>query len=230
MKHLPFATALTLATALLATPVMASAPAAEDKATVEPPAQATDFDPALIEPMLENILPRHVVTRGWEKIDGAEVRYAATRGPIEVQLQGDLMITDVRVSYWVEAHKNIMFFMNMGGRCGTNAYPQEMKIRVLTRYLVTDDMVLYANSNVLPPKFKTPCIISQHGINITPQIANFVQGSIQKMVSRNLPEGVPLVDIMGPQSSQSSQSPATQPQQPRQAQSLRPKGMHLQPR
>lgn len=199
MKYLPTSTALTLAAALAASPVIASAPASEGNAAVETPAQAASFDPTLIEPMLENILPRHVVTRGWEKVDGAEVRYAATRGPIQVQLQGDVMITDVRVSYWVEAHKNIMFFMNAGGRCGTNAYPQEMKIRVLTRYLVTDDMVLYANSNVLPPKFKTPCIIGQQRINITPQIANFVQGSLQNMVSRNLPDGVPLVDIMGPQ-------------------------------
>lgn len=117
----------------------------------------------------------------WTRSSGALVRYKAWRGPLSISVQGDELLIQAHVRYFLEARKSIMG-MRMQSSCGIDEWPRQAVIGVRVRLEIGPDWSVWPQFLVMPTRFLDSCEMTFANIDVTPMVAE----EFQKQLSAQL--------------------------------------------
>jgi hypothetical protein len=120
---------------------------------------------------LERTVPTQVGDpRSWQDAHGVKARYQAWRGPIHFRLQGDVLVVQAHVRYWIKARKRVLKAIKLDGSCGVNEPPRQALIGVALRLAWRADWTLQPQFRILPTRFLDRCEMTLAGIDVTPVV------------------------------------------------------------
>ncbi len=117
----------------------------------------------------------------WKRSSGVMARYQAWRGPLSISVQGEELLIQAHVRYWLQARKKIMG-MTMNGSCGINEAPRQAVIGVRVRLDLGPDWSVWPQFLVMPTRFLDACEMTMANIDVTPTIAS----EFQKQLTENM--------------------------------------------
>lgn len=121
---------------------------------------------------LEARIPQEVrQDRSWHQHEGFQVRYAARRGPLDLQVQGNLLVARTLVGYWVQARKDVLGKLTVRGSCGVEEPTRGVLLTLTARFGLRPDWRLAVETAVHPPQFLNPCQMTFAGIDVTGAVA-----------------------------------------------------------
>ena len=110
----------------------------------------------------------------WTRSSGTTARYLAWRGPLSISVQGDELLIQAHVRYFLEARKKLMG-MPMQSSCGINERPRQAVIGVRVRLEIGPDWSVWPQFQVLPTRFLDACEMTFANIDVTPMVAEEFQ-------------------------------------------------------
>jgi hypothetical protein len=116
----------------------------------------------------------------WQKSYGIETKYRAWRGPLSFTMQGDVLLVQAHVRYWIKAHKKLLGALNLKSSCGVNEPPRQAVIGVQIRLSWGPDWMLRPEFRVMPPRFLDRCEMTIADIDVTPLIAKEFQKQLKE--------------------------------------------------
>ena len=121
---------------------------------------------------LEARIPQEVrQDRSWHDHDGFQVRYAARRGPLDLQVQGNVLVVRTLVGYWVQARKTVLNKLTVRGSCGVDEPSRGVLLTLTSRFGLRPDWRLAVETTIHPPQFLNPCRMTFAGIDVTGAVA-----------------------------------------------------------
>lgn len=132
----------------------------------------------------ENIVPKELVSDGWEKLASSPVgdvgvRYKLWREPLEVVVRGNAVSVTVRGKYWLEAGHKIRVGLIPGlglpwtsfASCGKgDEPPREIVFTVETALSWGDDWQIQPTTRILPNVYPLRCRITALDLDVTKPI------------------------------------------------------------
>ncbi|MEN8175659.1 MAG: DUF4403 family protein, partial [Pseudomonadota bacterium] len=135
----------------------------------------------------ERVVPFEVRRdRHWQDHKGAEITYAARRGPLELHARGDTLFLRTMVAYWLKARKKVLGGIPVSGSCGINEPPRMAVVSLAVRFGVRPDWRLAARSTVLPPAFLNPCRMTVLSIDVTGALGQALRRQLGRVAARVL--------------------------------------------
>lgn len=161
-----------------------SAAAPEAQSVVEVPVRVP-LGPLFAE--VERLVPVEVRRdREWRDVEGVKVRYAARRGPLEIQARGDTLFLRATVAYWLQARKPILGRMAVKGSCGIDEPPRVVVLGLAVRLGVAPDWRLLAQPVVMPPAFLAPCEMTALNIDVTDIVGKVLHEQLWRAAEEGL--------------------------------------------
>lgn len=106
----------------------------------------------------------------WQKSYGIKTKYRAWRGRLHFTMQGELLLVQAHVRYWIKAHKKVLGALNLQSSCGVDEAPRQAIIGVMIRLGWGPDWTLRPEFRVLPTRFLDRCEMTIADIDVTPLI------------------------------------------------------------
>lgn len=162
----------------------AAAQASDPESIVEIPVRV-QLTPLFAE--IERLVPVEVRRDGeWRDFKGVKVRYAARRGPMEVQARGDTLFLRATVAYWLQARKPILGRVALKGSCGIDEPPGLVTLNLAVRLAVAPDWRLVAQPLVMPPAFLAPCEMTALDIDVTDIVGRVLHEQLWRAAEEGL--------------------------------------------
>jgi len=120
--------------------------------------------------------------REWQRTYGVETKYRAWRGPLYLTMQGEVLLVQAHVRYWIKAHKKVLGALNLNSSCGVNEPPRQAVIGVQVRLGWGRDWRLRPGFRVMPTRFLDRCEMTIADIDVTPLIAK----EFEKQLKENM--------------------------------------------
>lgn len=169
-------------------PGPAASQAPEPDSIVEIPVRAP-LGPLFAE--IERLVPVEVRRdREWREVKGVKVRYAARRGPLEIQARGDTLFLRATVAYWLQARKPILGRMAVNGSCGIEEPPRAVVLGLAVRLGIAPDWRLVAQPVVMPPTFLAPCEMTALDIDVTDIVGRVLHEQLWRAAEEGLGAGI----------------------------------------
>jgi hypothetical protein len=108
--------------------------------------------------------------RDWRKSYGVKTKYRAWRGPLAFSMQGETLIVQAHVRYWIKARKDLLGALKMSSSCGVDEPPRQAIIGVMIRLGWDPDWTLRPEFRVIPTRFLDRCEMTIADIDVTPLI------------------------------------------------------------
>ena len=115
----------------------------------------------------------------WQKVYGIWARYEAWRGPLSISMQGNELLVQAHVRYWLQARKKLVGGLKLKSSCGVQQPPRQAVIGVLVRLSWSADWTLWPQFRVLPTRFLDECKMTFAGIDVTPLISQEFQKQLE---------------------------------------------------
>ena len=143
----------------------------------------------------EDLLPREAGHwRDWRRESGIETRYRAWRGPLDLQLQGDLIQAVAHVRYWLLVRKRLLGALDLKASCGVDEPPRQAMIGVQMRIRWAPDWTLRPLFRVLPPRFIDRCEVTVLDIDVSPMIGRVFRRHMEEALRRTMAELSPQLE------------------------------------
>lgn len=159
---------------LLATPASAAQGEPHDPDVAEPSSFVEIPLRLSLKPLFQEIekrVPYQVGNwRKWQKRERVYTKYLAWRGPLQFDLQGDVLTIQAHVSYWVMAKKRWMGTMQFNSSCGINEPPRQAIIRMQLRLEPHVAWLEQPTLRLLPSRFLNECDLSGSNTDVMPLI------------------------------------------------------------
>jgi len=110
----------------------------------------------------------------WSRSGGFPARFRAWRGPLSITVQGEELLIQAHVRYYLQARKKIMG-MTMQSSCGINERPRQAVIGVRVRLDIGPDWTVWPQFLVMPTRFLDACEMTFANIDVTPMVAEEFQ-------------------------------------------------------
>ncbi len=124
--------------------------------------------------------------RHWRKWNGLDVRYQAWRGPLSLQMQGDVLTVQAHVRYWLQVRKRLIAGFNPTMDCGVDEAPRQAVIGLQLRMGWNPDWTPRPQFRVLPTQFIDRCQMSLINIDVSPLIGRMFQQEIKHSLRQAL--------------------------------------------
>jgi hypothetical protein len=118
--------------------------------------------------------------RDWKKTYGIKTKYRAWRGPLSFTMQGETLLVQAHVRYWIKARKKVLGALNLKSSCGVNEPPRQAVIGVQIRLGWGPDWLLRPDFRVMPARFFDRCEMTIADIDVTPLIAKEFQKQLKE--------------------------------------------------
>jgi hypothetical protein len=122
----------------------------------------------------------------WQSTFGVLTRYHAWRGPLLLAMQGNELVVQAHVRYWLQAHKKLPGGLTLKSSCGLDEAPRQALIGVRIRLDWSADWVLLPRFRVMEPRFLDGCEMTFADIDITPLVAREFQQQLALRMQRAL--------------------------------------------
>ena len=116
---------------------------------------------------------------GWRKWHGIDTRYRAWRGPLRLEMQGEVLQAQAHVRYQVQARKGLIGGLALSVGCGVDEPPRQALIGLLARLDWGSDWSLHPRFRVLPTRFLDRCEVTVASIDISPQVGEVFEERIE---------------------------------------------------
>jgi len=140
--------------------------------------------------------------RDWQKSYGIKTKYRAWRGPLYFTMQGEVLLVQAHVRYWIKAHKKVLGALNLKSSCGVNEPPRQAVIGVQIRLGWGADWMLRPEYRVMPPHFLDRCEMTIADIDVTPFIAKEFQKQLKEKMRAALMTLAPRLNAIRQQAEQ----------------------------
>ena len=140
--------------------------------------------------------------RDWQKSYGIKTKYRAWRGPLYFTMQGEVLLVQAHVRYWIKAHKKVLGALNLKSSCGVNEPPRQAVIGVQIRLGWGADWMLRPEFRVMPPRFLDRCEMTIADIDVTPLIAKEFQKQLKEKMHAALMTLAPRLNAIRQQAEQ----------------------------
>jgi len=140
--------------------------------------------------------------RDWKKIYGIRTKYRAWRGPLYFTMQGDVLLVQAHVRYWIKAHKKVLGALNLKSSCGVNEAPRQAVIGIQIRLGWQPDWMLRPEFRVMPTRFPDRCEMTIADIDVTPLIEKKFQKQLQNKMRAALMMLAPRLNAIRQQAEQ----------------------------
>lgn len=117
--------------------------------------------------------------RDWKKTHGIKTKYRAWRGPLYLTMQGDVLLVQTHVRYWIKVHKKVFGALSLKSSCGVNDPPRQAVIGVQIRLDWGTDWMLRPVFRVMPSRFLDRCKMTVVDIDVTPLIEREFQKQLK---------------------------------------------------
>jgi hypothetical protein len=144
----------------------------------------------------ENLVPRQAGGPQWEDWKGFKVRYQAWRGPLLLEMRGDVLLVQAHVRYRAEGHKGLIGNLAVGAGCGIDEPPRQALIGAAIRLSVTPDWSLRPAFRVLPTSFIDRCEITALDIDVSPIVERAFQSRLRQALIEAMQEVTPALDAL----------------------------------
>jgi len=132
----------------------------------------------------------------WKKTHGIKTKYRAWRGALYFTMQGEILLVQAHVRYWIKAHKKVLGTLNLNSSCGLNEPPRQAVIGVQIRLGWGPDWRLRPGFRVMPPRFLDRCEMTIADIDVTPLIAKEFQKQLKEKMRSALMTLGPRLDAV----------------------------------
>ena len=122
----------------------------------------------------------------WQNTYGVLTRYHAWRGPLLLSMQGNELVVQAHVRYWLQARKKLPGGLTLKSGCGLDEVPRQALIGVRIRLDWGSDWVLRPRFRVMEPRFLDACEMTFADIDITPLVAREFQQQLASRMQRAL--------------------------------------------
>jgi hypothetical protein len=117
--------------------------------------------------------------RDWRKSYGIKTKYRAWRGPLYFTMQGEVLVVQAHVRYWIKAHKKVLGALNLRSSCGVDEPPRQALIGVMIHLGWAPDWTLRPEFRVIPTRFLDRCEMTIADIDVTPLIGKEFQNQLE---------------------------------------------------
>ena len=139
----------------------------------------------------ERLMPRQTGGPRWNDWHGIEVRYQAWRGPLLLQLQGDLLLVQAHIRYRAQGRKNLVGDLGISTGCGVDEPPRQALVGAAIRLAVAPDWTLRPQFRVLPTRFIDRCEITALDIDASPLVERAFRARMEDALRDALHELAP---------------------------------------
>lgn len=94
-------------------------------------------------------------------------------------MQGELLLVQAHVRYWIKANKNVLGTLNLQSCCGVDEPPRQAVIGVMIRLAWSSDWALRPEFRVIPTRFLDRCEMTIADIDVTPLIGKKFQNQLE---------------------------------------------------
>lgn len=115
----------------------------------------------------------------WQKNYGISTKYRAWRGPLHFAMQGELLLVQAHVRYWIKAHTKVLGALNLQSSCGVDEPPRQAIIGVMIHLGWSPDWMLWPEFRVMPTRFLDRCEMTIADIDVTPLIGKELQSQLE---------------------------------------------------
>ncbi len=126
--------------------------------------------------------------RSWKKKHGIEAKYRAWRGPLSIQADGDSILLQAHVRYWLKGRTRLPGPFDIAASCGVDEAPRQAIIGVKVQFVWQSDWTLQPHIQVLPTRFLNRCQITTLNIDVTPIIGELFKHELNKSIRNSLGE------------------------------------------
>ncbi len=183
MKTLTRILALFLGIALLNN-VVASTPAAPQVSVIELPFRFSLKD--LYRDAEAQVPTQAGNWRQWRDWHGLDIRYRAWRGPLSIHFQGDTLLVQARVRYWVQVRKHLIAGLTPTMDCGVGEPARQAIVGLQVRLGWNPDWTPRPQFHVLPTHFIDSCEMSLVGIDVSPLVGKVFRQQMERSLRQAL--------------------------------------------
>ena len=122
----------------------------------------------------------------WRDTYGVLTRYQAWRGPLLLSMQGNELVVQAHVRYWIQARKKLLGGVTLKSSCGVKEPPRQALIGVRIRLDWGTDWMLQPRFQVLPTRFLDGCEMTIADIDVTPLVSREFQKQLTNRMHRAL--------------------------------------------
>ena len=144
----------------------------------------------------EKLVPRETGGPRWEEWHGFQVRYQAWRGPLLMELRGDILMVQAHVRYRAQGRKDLIGKLSVSAGCGIDEPPRQALIGAAIRLSLGSDWRLHPVFHVLPTRLIDRCEITALDINISPLVERAFQKRLRQALTNALLELTPALDAL----------------------------------
>ena len=124
--------------------------------------------------------------RSWKRKHGLEAKYRAWRGPLLVQADGDSILMQAHVRYWLKGRTDLPGPFDISASCGVNEASRQAIIGVRVRFDWQSDWSLQPRTQVLPTRFLDRCQVTSLNLDVTPIIGELFNRELKKSIHNSL--------------------------------------------
>lgn len=124
--------------------------------------------------------------RSWKRKHGLEAKYRAWRGPLLIQSDGDSILMQAHVRYWLKGRTRLPGPFDISASCGINEAPRQAIIGVRVKFDWQSDWSLKPRIQVLPTRFINRCQITTLSLDVTPIIKEFFSRELNRSIHNSL--------------------------------------------
>jgi hypothetical protein len=144
----------------------------------------------------ESLVPHQTGGPHWEDWHGFKVRYQAWRGPLLMEMRGDVLLAQAHVRYRAEGRKDLIGSLGVGAGCGIEEPPRQALIGAAIRLSVAPDWSLRPAFQVMPTRFIDRCEITALDIDVSPLVERAFQKRLRQALLEALHEVTPALDAL----------------------------------
>jgi hypothetical protein len=144
----------------------------------------------------EQLVPRQTGGPGWEDWHGFKVRHQAWRGPLLMELRGDVLLVQAHVRYRAQGRKGLIGNLAVSTGCGIDEPPRQALIGVAIRLSLGPDWSLHPRFHLLPTRFIDRCQITALDIDVSPLVERAFQKRLRQALTDALLEMGPKLDAL----------------------------------
>ncbi len=129
--------------------------------------------------------------RQWRDWHGLDTRYQAWRGPLSMHFQGDTLLIQAHVRYWVQVRKRLIAGLAPAMDCGVDEPARQAIVGLQVQLGWNPDWTPRPQFRVLPTRFIDRCEMSLADIDISPLVGTVFRQQMQRSLRQAL-------DTLGP--------------------------------
>jgi hypothetical protein len=153
---------------------------------------AVDLSPAFAA--AEALVPRQTGGPGWRDWHGLKVRYQAWRGPLALELRGDVLLVQAHVRYRAEARKGLIGDLGISAGCGVDEPPRQALIGAAIHLSLAPDWTLRPAFRLLPTRFIDRCEVTALNIDVSPLVEEAFEKRMRRALTDALQQLTPALD------------------------------------